>query len=187
MFLTFFVNTIKADHDYADILRAAIASAPNDHRLGANEAPPAIISVFVGQYLAKVLEDIETRVGSKFDEQDEAILKLDLHRSIPELLLDNTDRNRTSPMAFTGNKFEFRAVGSSANCAGPMTILNSVMAETLKNFKVEVDALFPDKLPVSEALPELSIVKRGKLFVPKTKDPLEFSFIIVKEVLETLG
>jgi glutamine synthetase len=141
MFLTFFVNTIKAVHDYADVLRASIASAPNDHRLGANEAPPAIISVFVGQYLAKVLSDIETRVGDKFDEQDEAILKLDLHRSIPELLLDNTDRNRTSPFAFTGNKFEFRAVGSSANCANAMTALNTIMAETLKNFKTEVDSL----------------------------------------------
>jgi glutamine synthetase len=141
MFLTFFVNTIKAVHDYADIMRAAIASAPNDHRLGANEAPPAIISVFVGQYLAKVLEDIETRVGTKFDEQDEAILKLDLHKSIPELLLDNTDRNRTSPFAFTGNKFEFRAVGSSANCAISMTVLNTIVADTLKQFKSDVDAL----------------------------------------------
>src|SRR6478672_7852001 len=123
MFLTFFVNTIKAVHDYADLLRAAIASAGNDFRLGANEAPPAIISVFVGQYLFKVLNDIETRVSDKFDEQDEAILKLDLHRSIPELMLDNTDRNRTSPFAFTGNKFEFRAVGSSANCANAMLVL----------------------------------------------------------------
>jgi glutamine synthetase len=141
MFLTFFVNTIKAVHDYADILRASIASAANDHRLGANEAPPAIISVFVGEYLARVLADIETRVGDKFDEQDEAILKLDIHRSIPELLLDNTDRNRTSPFAFTGNKFEFRAVGSSTNCASPMTVLNVIMAETLKQFKTDVDAL----------------------------------------------
>lgn len=141
MFLTFFVNTIKAVHDYAELLRAAIASAGNDHRLGANEAPPAIISVFVGKYLAKVLEDIETRVGGKFDEQDEAILKLDIHRSIPELMLDNTDRNRTSPFAFTGNKFEFRAVGSTANCASPMTVLNVAMAQTLKTFKADVDAV----------------------------------------------
>lgn len=141
MFLTFFVNIIKAVHDNADILRASIASEPNDHRLGANEAPPAIISVFVGQYLAKVLSDIESRVNTKFDEQDEAILKLDLHRSIPELLLDNTDRNRTSPFAFTGNKFEFRAVGSSANCAISMTVLNTIMADTLKKFKQEVDGL----------------------------------------------
>ncbi len=141
MFLTFFVNSIKAVHDYADILRASIASAGNDHRLGANEAPPAIISVFIGQYLSKVLQDVKERVGDKFDEQDEAILKLDLHRSIPEVLLDNTDRNRTSPFAFTGNKFEFRAVGSSANCATSMTVLNCIMAETLKNFKDEVDNL----------------------------------------------
>ena len=141
MFLTFFVNIIKAVHDHADIMRAAIASAQNDHRLGANEAPPAIISVFVGQYLSKVLSDVETRVNTKFDEQDEAILKLDLHRSIPELMLDNTDRNRTSPFAFTGNKFEFRAVGSSANCAISMTVLNTIMADTLKKFKVDVDAL----------------------------------------------
>lgn len=141
MFLTFFVNTIKAVHDYSDILRASIASAGNDHRLGANEAPPAIISVFIGGYLTKVLEDLKQRVGEKFDEQDEAILKLDLHRSIPELLLDNTDRNRTSPFAFTGNKFEFRAVGSAANCANAMTVLNTIVAETLKQFKKDVDTL----------------------------------------------
>ncbi|GAB2662939.1 glutamine synthetase III [Flavihumibacter cheonanensis] len=141
MFLTFFVNTIKAVHDYSDLLRASIASASNDYRLGANEAPPAIISVFIGQYLTKVLEEIKERVGDKFDEQDEAILKLDLHRSIPELLLDNTDRNRTSPFAFTGNKFEFRAVGSSANCANAMTTLNTIMADTLKKFKQDVDVL----------------------------------------------
>jgi glutamine synthetase len=141
MFLTFFVNTIKAVYDYADVLRASIASAGNDHRLGANEAPPAIISVFIGEYLTKVLADIKERVGAKFDEQDEAILKLDLHRSIPELLLDNTDRNRTSPFAFTGNKFEFRAVGSAANCASAMTALNTIMADTLKKFKKEVDTL----------------------------------------------
>lgn len=141
MFLTFFVNTIKAVHDYSDLLRASIASAPNDHRLGANEAPPAIISVFIGQYLTKVLEDVKQRVGGKFDEQDESMLKIDIHKSIPELLMDNTDRNRTSPFAFTGNKFEFRAVGSTANCANPMTVLNTIMAETLKQFKKDVDAL----------------------------------------------
>jgi len=141
MFLTFFVNTIKAVHDYADVLRASIASAPNDHRLGANEAPPAIISVFIGQYLSKVLNDVKERVSDKMDETDESMLKIDIHKSIPELLMDNTDRNRTSPFAFTGNKFEFRAVGSSANCANPMTVLNGIMAETLKQFKKEVDAL----------------------------------------------
>lgn len=141
MFLTFFVNTIKAVHDYADILRASIASAPNDHRLGANEAPPAIISVFTGQYLHKVLQDVKERVSASMDETDESLLKIDIHKSIPELLMDNTDRNRTSPFAFTGNKFEFRAVGSSANCANPMTVLNTIMAATLKEFKKEVDGL----------------------------------------------
>lgn len=141
MFLTFFVNTIKAVHDYADILRASIASAPNDHRLGANEAPPAIISVFIGEYLTKVLNEFKERVTAKMDETDESMLKIDIHKSIPELLLDNTDRNRTSPFAFTGNKFEFRAVGSSANCANAMTALNTIMAETLRKFKEEVDTL----------------------------------------------
>jgi glutamine synthetase len=141
MFLTFFVNTIKAVHDYADVLRASIASAPNDHRLGANEAPPAIISVFVGEYLTKVLNEFKERVTAKMDETDESMLKIDIHKSIPELLLDNTDRNRTSPFAFTGNKFEFRAVGSSANCANAMTALNTIMAATLRKFKSEVDAL----------------------------------------------
>jgi glutamine synthetase len=141
MFLAFFVNTIKAVHDYADLLRASIASAGNDHRLGANEAPPAIISIFIGKYLTDVLKQIESRVGEKFDEQDEAMLKLDIHKSIPELMLDNTDRNRTSPFAFTGNKFEFRAVGSSANCAAAMTVLNTIIAETLTNFTQDVDAL----------------------------------------------
>ncbi len=141
MFLAFFVNTIKAVHDYSDILRASIASAPNDHRLGANEAPPAIISVFIGDYLTKVLKAIKERVTEKMDETDESMLKIDIHRSIPELLMDNTDRNRTSPFAFTGNKFEFRAVGSSANCANAMTALNTIMAQTLKQFKKDVDGL----------------------------------------------
>ncbi|MES2775246.1 MAG: glutamine synthetase III [Bacteroidota bacterium] len=141
MFLTFFVNTIKAVHDYADLLRASIASAGNDHRLGANEAPPAIISIFIGKYLFDVLNEVKTRVGDKFTEQDEILLKLDIHKNIPELLLDNTDRNRTSPFAFTGNKFEFRAVGSTANCATPMTVLNTIMAETLSQFKKDVDGL----------------------------------------------
>src|SRR5436190_6790661 len=95
MFLTFFVNVIKAVHDHADLLRASIATAGNDHRLGANEAPPAIISIFIGKYLSEVLEEIKSRVGANFSEQDEILLKLDIHKNIPELLLDNTDRNRT--------------------------------------------------------------------------------------------
>jgi glutamine synthetase len=141
MFLAFFVNTIKAVHDHADLLRASIASAGNDHRLGANEAPPAIISIFIGKYLTDVLNEVEKRVGNNFDEQDEAMLKLDIHKSIPELMLDNTDRNRTSPFAFTGNKFEFRAVGSSENCAAPMTVLNTIACDSLTQFKKEVDGL----------------------------------------------
>lgn len=141
MFLTFFVNVLKAVHDNADLLRASIASSSNDHRLGANEAPPAIISVFVGKFLTDVLNEVETRVTGKFSEQDENILKMDIHKNIPEVLMDNTDRNRTSPFAFTGNKFEFRAVGSTANCAWPMTVLNTIMADTLIQFKKEVDTL----------------------------------------------
>jgi glutamine synthetase len=97
--------------------------------------------VFIGQYLTKVLQDVKERVTDKMDETDESMLKIDIHKSIPELLMDNTDRNRTSPFAFTGNKFEFRAVGSSANCANPMTILNTIMAATLKQFKKDVDSL----------------------------------------------
>jgi glutamine synthetase len=141
MFLTFFVNVLKAVHTHADLLRASIASSNNDHRLGANEAPPAIISVFVGKYLSEVLDEVEQRVTGKFTEQDEVILKMDIHKNIPELLMDNTDRNRTSPFAFTGNKFEFRAVGSTANCAWPMTILNTIMADTLIQFRKEVESL----------------------------------------------
>lgn len=141
MFLTFFVNTIKAVHDNAALLRASIASANNDYRLGANEAPPAIISIFIGKYLTEVLNEVKSRVGENFTEQDEILLKLDIHKNIPELLLDNTDRNRTSPFAFTGNKFEFRAVGSSANCANAMTALNTIVADTLVKFKREVDGL----------------------------------------------
>ncbi|MEX0813375.1 MAG: glutamine synthetase III [Chitinophagales bacterium] len=141
-FLTFLVNTIKAVHVNADLLRAAIASPGNDHRLGANEAPPAIISVFIGAHLTKVLDEVENRVGDKqLDEQEKMELKLDIHKIIPDLLLDNTDRNRTSPFAFTGNKFEIRAVGSTANCASPMTVMNTIVAEQLTQFKNDVDKL----------------------------------------------
>ncbi len=141
-FLTFFVNTIKAVNDYADLLRASIASAGNDHRLGANEAPPAIISVFIGSTLTQVLQEIAEKVKpGKMDEYEKMDLKLNIHNMIPDVLLDNTDRNRTSPFAFTGNKFEFRAVGSSANCSFPMTILNSIVAQQLVHFKEEIDEL----------------------------------------------
>src|ERR1700761_7360896 len=139
MFLTFFVNTIRAVYEHADLMRASIASVNNDHRLGANEAPPAIISIFLGSQLNDVLDEIETsRISKKLKE--EALLWQGIPK-IPQILKDNTDRNRTSPFAFTGNKFEFRAVGSSANSASPMTILNLIVADQLKKFKFDVDKL----------------------------------------------
>lgn len=139
-FLTFFVNTIKAIHDNADLLRACIASAGNDHRLGANEAPPAIISTFIGTQLSSALDELEKSVkAGKMTPEDKTELKLNIGK-IPQIMLDNTDRNRTSPFAFTGNKFEFRAVGSSANCAHAMIVLNTIMAKQLKDFKKSVDA-----------------------------------------------
>lgn len=144
-FLTFFINTIKAVYSYEELLRASIASASNDHRLGANEAPPAIISVFIGQQLTKVLAELEGVTKGKLSPEEKTDLKLNVVGKIPDVLLDNTDRNRTSPFAFTGNKFEFRAVGSSANCAVSMTTLNSIVAKQLKDFKVEVDALIDKK------------------------------------------
>ncbi len=144
-FLTFFINTIKAVYDNEQLLRAAIASASNDHRLGANEAPPAIISVFIGEQLTKVLEELEGVTNGKLSPEEKTDLKLNVVGKIPDVLLDNTDRNRTSPFAFTGNKFEFRAVGSMANCANPMTVLNTIVAKQLKDFKIEVDKLIEKK------------------------------------------
>ncbi|WP_370391507.1 glutamine synthetase III [uncultured Winogradskyella sp.] len=144
-FLTFFINTIKAVEAYEELLRGSIASASNDHRLGANEAPPAIISVFIGKQLTKVLTELETVTKGKLSPKEKTDLKLNVVGKIPEILLDNTDRNRTSPFAFTGNKFEFRAVGSKANCANPMMVLNSIVAKQLRDFKIEVDALIDKK------------------------------------------
>ena len=144
-FLAFFINTIKAFHDYEEIVRATVASSSNDHRLGANEAPPAIMSVFIGSQLTKVLDELEKVKDGKLSPQEKTELKLNVVGKIPEILLDNTDRNRTSPFAFTGNKFELRAVGSLANCADPMTTLNAIVAKQLKDFKVEVDELIAEK------------------------------------------
>lgn len=152
MFLTFFINTIKAVHENADLLRAAIASAGNDHRLGANEAPPAIISVFIGSQLSEVLDELENIESGKLSPEKKTELKLNVVGKIPEILLDNTDRNRTSPFAFTGNKFEFRAVGSAANCAQAMTILNMIMSDQLAKFKVEVDALIEKGMKKDDAI-----------------------------------
>ncbi len=151
-FLTFFVNAIKAVHEYADLLRASIASASNDHRLGANEAPPAIISVFIGSQLFRVLEELEKVTEGKLSPDEKTDLKLNVVGKIPEILLDNTDRNRTSPFAFTGNKFEIRAVGSSANCAESMTVMNTIAAKQLNDFKIEVDALIETGLKKDEAI-----------------------------------
>ncbi len=144
-FLAFFINTIKAVNDYEELLRGSIATASNDHRLGANEAPPAIISVFIGQQLTKVLAELEGVSSGKLSPEEKTDLKLNVVGKIPDVLLDNTDRNRTSPFAFTGNKFEFRAVGSSANCANAMTTLNTIVAKQLKDFKKEVDTLIDKK------------------------------------------
>ena len=139
-FLTFFVNTLAALHRHADVVRASIASVGNDHRLGANEAPPAIMSAFIGSQLTELLDALEASIkAGKLTPADKTALKLEIGR-IPEVLLDNTDRNRTSPFAFTGNKFELRAAGSTANCAVPMTVLNTIVAEQLNAFKAAVDA-----------------------------------------------
>jgi glutamine synthetase len=156
MFLAFFVNTIRAVYEHADLLRASIASVNNDHRLGANEAPPAIISIFLGSQLSELLDEIETsRISKKIKE--DAMLWQGIPK-IPQILQDNTDRNRTSPFAFTGNKFELRAVGSSANSASPMTILNVIVAEQLKNFKYDVDKLIKKGEKKDVAL--LMVIKR---------------------------
>lgn len=167
-FLTFFVNTIKAVHDYEELLRSAIASASNDHRLGANEAPPAIISVFIGDQLTKVLAGLEGVTDGKLSPEEKTDLKLNVVGKIPDVLLDNTDRNRTSPFAFTGNKFEFRAVGSSANCATSMTTLNAMVAKQLKDFKKEVDTLIAKKdLKKDEAI--FNVLRE---YIKKTKNIL---------------
>ena len=144
-FLTFFINTIKAVCDNEELLRASIASASNDHRLGANEAPPAIMSVFIGAQLTKVLSELEGVTKGKLSPKEKTDLKLNVVGKIPEILLDNTDRNRTSPFAFTGNKFEFRAVGSTANCANPITVLSTIVAKQLLDFKAEADVLIDKK------------------------------------------
>ena len=152
-FLTFFINVIKAVHDHADLMRASIATAGNDHRLGANEAPPAIMSVFVGDTLEHVLNDFESNKKSAKGKSVKDAIQIP---NIPEILLDNTDRNRTSPFAFTGNKFEFRAVGSSDNCASPMVVLNAIVADQLVKFKSLVDA----KIAENKGIAKEEIIKQ---------------------------
>ncbi|HLN21629.1 MAG TPA: glutamine synthetase III [Bacteroidales bacterium] len=151
-FLTFLVNVIKAVNDSNEILRASVMSASNSYRLGGHEAPPAIISVFVGSYLTNMLENLAMKVTDrKMTPAQKTELKLGIGK-IPEILLDNTDRNRTSPFAFTGNRFEFRAVGSSANCGGAMIVLNSAVAHQLKIFKKDVDAIIKKGRNKDEAI-----------------------------------
>lgn len=167
-FITFIVNTLMAVHKHNGLLKACISSATNAHRLGANEAPPAIISSFLGKQLSQVLDHIEE---SETDElisfSDKQGMKLDIPQ-IPELLIDNTDRNRTSPFAFTGNRFEFRAVGSEANCASAMIALNSAVAEQLMKFKKDVDAMIEKGEPKVSAI--LKII-RGYIKICK---PIHF-------------
>lgn len=151
-FLTFFICTIKAVHEYEPLLRASVASATNDYRLGANEAPPAIVSVFIGEQLNKVLDALENMSGEEVSGKDKTELKLNVVGKIPDLFLDTTDRNRTSPFAFTGNKFEFRAVGSKANCGKPMMVLNTIVAKQLIDFKKEVDSLIESGMKKEDAI-----------------------------------
>ena len=152
LFLTFIVNTVMMVYKNQDILRASIVSASNSYRLGANEAPPLILSVFLGKYLTNMLESLEEKVGEKkMTAEQKTALKLGIGR-IPEILLDNTDRNRTSPFAFTGNRFEFRAAGSSSNCAAPMIAINAAMAHQLNQFKKDVDLLMDKGVGKDEAI-----------------------------------
>ena len=150
-FLTFFVNVIKAVYKNDDLMRASIASAANDHRLGANEAPPAIISVFIGGQLTKVMESLKNNELEEHIDDTEGKIEVNAPQ-VPDLTKDNTDRNRTSPFAFTGNKFEFRAVGSAANCAAAMITLNSIVTKQLRTFKKDVDARIDGGMKKDEAI-----------------------------------
>ncbi len=157
-FLTFVINTLKAVHDGQDLLRASIYNAANQHRLGANEAPPSIISVFLGTEVTRMLDIMENAVTDrKMTPDEKTALKLNIGR-IPEIILDTTDRNRTSPFAFTGNRFEYRAVGSSANCASALIVLNTLVANQLNKFKAEVDSLIEAGTKKDEAI--FQVLKR---------------------------
>jgi glutamine synthetase len=160
-FLTFFVNVIRAVYEHADLLRASVASAGNDHRLGANEAPPAIVSVFAGEGMTRILDAVEHGTAARFDDMAS---EMELLAKLPTMEVHNTDRNRTSPFAFTGNKFEIRMVGSSASCAAPMTVMNTIMAQQLKSFKADVDALM-----VSGTAKEEAIIKVLRRYIVESK------------------
>ena len=157
-FLTFFVNAMKAAHDYGTLMMASIASETNSHRLGGHEAPPSVLSVFAGSTMNAILDQIEARISDKKLSPDEKTeIKLDIGK-IPEILVDNTDRNRTSPFAFTGNRFEFRATGSSSNCALPLIVINTAVTEQLIRFKKEVDALIDKNVKKDEAI--LQVIRK---------------------------
>jgi glutamine synthetase len=152
LFLTFVINSLQAVYENQDLLRASIYHAGNQHRLGANEAPPSILSVFLGTEISNMLDLMEESVvDRKMTPDEKTALKLNIGR-IPEIILDSTDRNRTSPFAFTGNRFEFRAVGSSANCASALIVLNTIMANQLIKFKADVDALIEKGTKKDEAI-----------------------------------
>ena len=152
LFLTFLVNVLMMVYKNQNLLRASIMSAGNSHRLGANEAPPAILSIFLGRHLSMVLDEIMQKdYRTHASNKQKTTLKLDLGR-IPDILLDTTDRNRTSPFAFTGNRFEFRAAGASANCAAAMIAINAAMAAQLAEFKASVDKLMEEGMEINEAI-----------------------------------
>ena len=144
-FLSFFINTITAVLKHKNLIKAATVSASNDLRIGVNEAPSSSLSVFIGKYLFKVMEDLEHVSKGKLSPEEKTDLKLNVIGKIPEILLDNTDRNRTAPIAFTGNKFEFRTVGSKSNCSKLITVLNAIVTEQLLDFKIAVDKLIDGK------------------------------------------
>ena len=164
-FLAYFINVIKAVHDHADLLRASVANAGNDHRLGANEAPPAIMSIFIGEQLTKVLSEFENGEATAEKAQQEVAnnLKVDIPK-VPQVLLDNTDRNRTSPFAFTGNKFELRAGGSSMNLASPMTALNTMVADQLQQFRRDLEQALANGQEQQQAITQIlrEYLKAGK-------------------------
>ena len=152
LFLTFVVNVLMMVYKNQDLLRASIVSAGNSHRLGAAEAPPAILSIFLGGHLSHMLDEVAERLNdAQLTADKKQALQLGISR-IPEILLDNTDRNRTSPFAFTGNRFEFRAAGSSANCAASMIVINAAMAHQLNEFKAQINALEAEGMEQEEAL-----------------------------------
>jgi glutamine synthetase len=158
-FIAVLVNILKAVHSNEELIRASIASAGNDLRLGANEAPPAIISVFIGEQITRTLHEIEKMPSKKSFNHNNKNKETEINiPKIPEILFDNTDRNRTSPFAFTGNKFEFRAVGSTANTAKPMFVLNTIMADQLQQFKTDVDKQIAEGIKKDDAI--FNVVKR---------------------------